>query len=401
MAAFGQIQIGRLAFREDSSVGISPSSFGTSLDLSGQESMPRVTREALSIRRDDTIGLIGQMLPCQFSHKPELDGFYFVDSADCSYDVWMPENLGVMPWHMMLTRAGYASEIDVESRLSGPLTRVNDHSQTGERWHAPAVGHNAYWAGNSAPTIVTRTGSYGAQTVYRGIGLTTNPRWGSSVAGYLAGRCRIVDTNGFERSAASFNLTPNGWSIDNGLVKMSIDSTTGLFNISAWTGGAWQSKLWELFHSTGPAVSLGVPDYARVVRNDFEMITVRITRTLTPGRVTVDFSLRRGSRFLEIYVQHLFGTTLKLVRSAAEASMASTGYLTATAADGAGNKFVIGSAKSFTADNVGGGISKAATAVLDAFIGVQITGAPTGDTGLELFKQYLGTPSEMVQGVRR
>jgi hypothetical protein len=196
-------------------------------------------------------------------------------------------------------------------------------------------------------------------------------------------------------------MTPNGWAIDNGLVKLSINSTTGLFNISAYTGGAWQSKLWELFHSTGPAVSLGVPDYARVIRNDYEMVSVRVTKSLIPGRVTVDFSLRRGSRFVEIYVQHLFGTTLKLVRSTNEASSASTGYLTATSADGVGNKFVIGSAKTFTADNVAGGISKAATPVLDAFVGVQITGAPTGDTGLELLKQYLGTPSEMVQGVRR
>jgi hypothetical protein len=128
--------------------------------------------------------------------------------------------------------------------------------------------------------------------------------------------------------------------------------------------------------------------------------TVRIVKTLSPGRVTVDFTLRRGSRFLEIYVQHLFGTTLKLVRSAVEASSASTGYIKATAADGAGNKFVLGSARSFTADNVNGGISKTTTPTLDAFVGVEIAAAPTGDAAVDLFQQYLGSPAELVQGVK-
>ncbi len=100
-------------------------------------------------------------------------------------------------------------------------------------------------------------------------------------------------------------------------------------------------------------------------------------------------------------MQHQFGTTLKIVRSAVEASTASTGYIVATAADGASNKYILGSAKSFTADNTNGGISKAATPTLDAFIGVVVNGAGAGDIAADLFKQYLGAPSEFVQGVRR
>lgn len=398
---FGLIQVGRIALREDSAVDISNGSFGSQFSLSGQESMPRVTREQLKQRVQDFLALQGTLQPVTFSHKSELNGYYWVESASGTYDVWMPDNLGVLPWSMTLSLAGQASNTDLESRLSGPLTRNNDHAATGERWHAPPVGHNAWSAGATTPTVVTRTTTDGAMTVYRGVDVNESPRWGASPTAFLAGRCRIIDQNALERIATQFDLAATGWEMHNGLVKVSVDSGTGLFNVSAWTGGAWQPKLWELFHSTGPAVTLGVPDYATVLRNDYECTAIRITKALSPGRVTVDFTLRRGSRFAEVYVQHQFGTTLKIVRSTVEASAASIGYIEATAADGAGNKYVIGSAKSFTADNVNGGISKAATPTLDAFIGVTISGAGAGDIAADLFKQYLGAPAEFVQGVRR
>lgn len=399
--SFGLIAMGRLTLREDSSVDVSRTDSGPVLSLAGQESMPRVSLNELKQRVDDMIGLQGRMLPVTFSHKSELDGYYWVDTVTATYDKWMPDNVGVIPWSITLSAAGYAESTDLESRLSGPLTRANDHAATGERWHAPALGHKAYSAGSTAPSVLTRTGSDGAMTVYRNVTLGENPRWGSTPAGYLSGRVRLIDANSLERVSESIKLPATGWEVHNGIVKFSVNVTTGLLNISAWTGGAWQSKLWEVFHSTGPAVTLGVPDYVTVLRNDIEVVTVRLTKSLAIGRVTVDMTLRRGSRFVEIYIQHQFGTTLKIVRSAVEASTASTGYISATSVDGAGNKFVLGSAKTFTADNVNGGISKAATAVLDAFVGVVIGSAPAGDVAADLFKQYLGAPSEMVQGVRR
>jgi hypothetical protein len=398
---FGVMQVGRLALREDSAADLSNGDFGPRLSLAGQESMPRVSLLQLKQRVEDFLALQGSMQPIVFTDKPELNGFYWVESVSATYDKWMPDNVGVLPWSMTVSQAGHASNTDLESRLSGPVTRTNDHAAVGERWHAPPIGHNAWSAGSTIPTVVTRTGSDGAMTVYRGVAVDENPRWGASPTAYLAGRCRLIDQNALERVATQFDLAATGWEIHNGLVKVSVNAGTGLFNISAYTGGAWQSKLWELFHSTGPAVTLGVPDYATVLRNDYECVSVRITKSLAPGRVMVDFTLRRGSRFVEVYVQHQFGTTLKIVRNTTEASTASTGYIVATAADGASNKFILGSAKSFTVDNVNGGISKAATPTLDAFIGVVVNGAGAGDIAADLFKQYLGVPSEFVQGVRR
>lgn len=398
---YGVMQVGRLALREDSAADLSNGDFGPRLSLAGQESMPRVTRNQLKQRVEDCLALEGTLQPITFSDKPELNGFYWVESISSTYDIWMPDNVGVLPWSMTVSQAGQASNTDLESRLSGPVTRTNDHAAVGERWHAPPVGHLAWSAGSTIPSAMTRVTTDGTMTVYRGVDVEENPRWGASPTAFLAGRCRIIDQNGLERVARQFDLAPTGWEIHNGLVKVGIDPASGRFNISAWTGGAWQAKSWELFHSTGPAVTLGVPEYASVLRNDYECVAVRITKSLSPGRVTVDFTLRRGSRFAEVYVQHQFGTTLKIVRSAVEASTASTGYIVATAADGASNKYILGSSRSFTADNINGGISKAATPTLDAFIGVVVNAAGAGDIAADLFKQYLGAPSEFVQGVRR
>lgn len=402
MTNFGVVQVGRLALREDDKVDFTVSQDGlsTSFSLAGQESVNRLGYALTQKRLDDIIGLSGRVVPVTFSHKSELDGFYFVASVSGTMQKWSEQSANIVPWTMSLDRIGYTGETSVESRLSGPVTRSNDHSATGKRWHTPAGNHYAYAAGSSVPLTVSRTSETGALTTYYNLGATVNPRWGVTPANYALGRVRFLDSAGVERVGTQMPLTPTGWTLTNGIVRMQVNAGTGVFEVSAWTGGAWQMKGWELFHSTGPAVTLGVPTAISVLRNDYEVVVVRVVKALNPGRVYVDFTLRRGARFLEVYVQHQFGTTLKLVRSAVEASTASTGYLRATAADAAGNRFVIGSAKSFTADNVNGGISKAATPTLDAFIGVEINAAPAGDAAADLFQQYLGSPAELVQAVK-
>lgn len=402
MAPFGVMQIHRVALREDSTADLSLTDFGTAMEVGGQESVVRLSMIQVKARVDDVLALAGRMVPATFSNKPELNGFYRVEDVSAKYEKWMPEDKGILPWKLTLTRVGFGGDTDMESRLSGPVTRANDHAATGERWHAPPPAATAYSAGSAALLSVARASVDGTTTVYRALGSTVNPRWGITAAAALAGRCRFIDSNAQERTTTTAELAATGWEVHNGIVKVSVDAGTGLLNISAWTGGAWQSKMWEVFHSTGPAITLGVPDYCSILRNDLECVSVRLTKALSGGgRVTMDLTVRRGGRLVEIYLQHQLGTTLKIVRSAAEAATASTGYLVATAADGAGNKYIIGSSRTFTNDVANGGISKAATPVLDAFIGVVVTAAAAGDTAADLFKHYLGAPTETVAGVRR
>lgn len=401
MAAYGVMQVGRLPLREDDSTQLSSADGFAEMSVEGQESYGRLTLIQLQARIDDVIALRGQLLPITFTHKTELNGFYEILDAQATYQKWVPEGVGIMPWSLKLRRYGYAGDMDLEARLAGPQTRANDHAATGERWHAPNINHVGYSAGSTLPLVVTRATSDGALTVYRQITVGVSPLWGTTPANALLGRVRFLDSLARERVATRADLAATGWELHNGLVRVQVNAANGNLIVSHWSGSAWQAKEFTVFHSTGPAVAMGVPDYCTILRNDLECVALRLTKSLAPGRITVDLVLRRGSRLVEVYAQHQFGTTLKLVRATAEATTASTGYLRATSADANGHRFVLGSSRIFTADNVNGGLSRAATATLDAFIAIEPSGAATGDQAAQLFAQYLGAASETVKGVRR
>jgi hypothetical protein len=401
MAPYGVMQVGRLALREDSSAELSAVGGQVEMNLSGQESYGRLTLNDLIQRVDDVLALKGQLLPCTFTQKPELNGFYQIADVTATYTKWTPQNVAIVPWSMKVRRAGYTGDTDLEARLAGPLTRANDHVATGERWHAPNINHVGYSVGSTLPTVVARATTDGSLTVYRGITVGVHPRWGTTPTNALLGRVRFLDSLARERVATRVDLAATGWEVHNGLVRMQVNAANGNLILSHWSGSAWQAKEFTVFHSTGPAVAMGVPDYLTVLRNDLECVTVRLTKSLAPGRITVDLTLRRGSRLVELYAQHQFGTTLKLVRATVEATTASTGYIRATAADANGHRFVMGSTRTFVADNVNGGLSRAATPTLDAFVAIERSGAGTGDLAAQLWAQYLGAASETVRGVRR
>jgi hypothetical protein len=400
MAPYGVMQVGRLPLREDAAAEMAAVDGFVEMTVQGQESYGRLTLAQLQQRVDDVLALKGQLLPCTFTHKVELNGFYQIVDATSTYTKWVPEQLGALPWSLKMRRVGYATDTDLEARLAGPQTRANDHAATGERWHAPNINHIGYAAGSTLPNVVSRATSDGAMTVYRTLTVGISPRWGTTAANALLGRVRFLDSLGQERVATRADLAATGWELHNGLVRIQVNAANGNLIISHWAG-AWQAKEFTVFHSTGPAVAMGVPDYITVLRNDLECITVRLTKSLAPGRVTVDLTLRRGSRLAEVYVQHQFGTTLKLVRATAEATTAFTGYLRATAADANGHRFVMGSTRTFTADNINGGLSRAATPTLDAFVAIEPSGAAAGDLAAQLWAQYLGAPNQTVKGVRR
>jgi hypothetical protein len=131
-------------------------------------------------------------------------------------------------------------------------------------------------------------------------------------------------------------------------------------------------------------------DGATLLRNDPEMCILRLTKGLNPGRLTLDLTLRRGSRIVEGYMQrNTQADQLKVRLNTAETYVdtSTQGYLTATNDDPDGNKFACGSARTFTA-NANGGVQKTNTTALDFWLGAVTTGAggvtlnanPTFDT---------------------
>lgn len=406
---WGDLQIGRTVYRETWDAVEGTDGTARTLDLKGQEASPPNPRDAVVHQHDNLNGLeAGLVLPITFTDKPERNQYGMVSKASSTMTDWNGTAGGVVTatWSATFARCGTGNETDLQSRLTG-AARKNDFSATPETVHAPPPAHYAYFVGPNAPGIVTRTGAEGAITVYRGIPAGVMPKWGCDPAAYGGARVRLLETVGavdYELEGTDRRAQPDAWTLGNSLVRIGpADPATGTLNLETWntTDGAYTGRGWDVLLD---GTALDTPDSVTIVHNTYEHVIVRLTFHRTgPGRVSVDIGLRRGAPFAELYVQTGVAATIKVVRHSTEAGTQTSGYLTANVDDPHGNRYVIGSARTFTADTANGGLSVAAATVLDAFVGSAIGGsaAVSGNAAADLFAQYIGALPESVYAVRR
>lgn len=398
---WGTVTVGRIALRE--TFVVSETGGDTrKLSVDGQEESPDLTRVQLIARHDNVLALEGTVVPVTFTDKPERNGFYTVESVTAEYTEWRGEALK-SAWHMELTRLGTANELDLQSRLTG-AARLNSFSLAGETWHAPPIGHYGYFTAGVNPSAVTRTGSDGVMMVYRGVAASESPRWGCDPTLYGAGRVRFL-SEGLELTGCDQRASGTDWELSNGLIRVTPSGAgTGNLNVSVYASGGWQAKGWRVFYDTINAALSDGWDSVTLVHNEFELVTVRFTKSLSPGRFVMDMTLRRGARFVEGYLKRGTADTLTVRRDPGEnfTNAASAGYIVATSNDAAGNRYVAGSALNFTT-HASGGVVKAATTSLDFFLGSVVNGTSpaSGDEATALRNQYIGALPEMVKGVRR
>jgi len=402
---WGTLQLGRTTLRETFTVTETASSDALTLDVDGQESTPPLTRAVL-VARHDNIRCLQQGTPIAvtWTDKPERNGYYASRGTSAALREYVNDTV-TSTWKVSLDRLGAVGEVDLQSRLTG-VVRANDFSLTGETWHAPPIGHTTYYTGATSPSTVTRTSADGTMTVYRSVPANTSPKWGCDPSSYLAGRVRINDTaaatgTGFEIEGTDQPLPATAWTMGNGLVNITPTASAGVIDVQAYTGGAWHSKQWNV---TIAGSGVAAWDTATVLRNDPEQCILRLTAPRSPGRATLDLTLRRGSRFVEGYLQSGAASTLAVYLRTSETntSFAASGYVVATGNDADGNRFAAGSARTFTA-HANGGISKTSTATLDFWLGVVAGGgsAVSGDAATDLRNQYIGALAEATYVVRR
>lgn len=401
---WGAVRLSRTPLRETFPVSEGAADSRT-LDIEGEESHPPLTRTELIGRHDNLLALEqGVPVAVTWSDKSERSGYYAVRGSSAAYTEFRGDTV-TSKWKVALERLGSASEVDLQSRLTG-VARANDFSLTGESWHAPPIGHTTYYTGATNPSTMTRATADGTMTVYRGIPAGASPRWGCAPSAYLAGRVRINDTaaasgTGFEVEGIERALPVASWTLGNALVNVTPTASAGVLDVQAYTGGAWHSKLWNI--SVGGA-NVAAWDTATILRNDVEQCVLRLTAPRSPGRATLDLALRRGSRIVEAYLQSGAASTLAVYLRTAETntSAAASGYVVATGNDADGNRFAAGSARTFTA-HANGGVSKASTATLDCWLGVVAGGgsAISGDTATDLRNQYIGALAEATYVARR
>lgn len=394
---WGTVTVGRITLRETFTVSETGGATRT-LSVEGQESSPDLTRTELVDRHDNLLALEGTVVPVTFTDKPERDGYYTVQSATADLTEWAGDVVK-SDWKLSLTKAGAGNETDLQSRLTGAVRR-NDFALTGERWHAPSIGHYAYFTGATIPSAMTRTGADGPITVYRNVPAGVSPRWGCNPTDYLRGRVRFLSGSGQELTGTIRRVDPTGWSLTNGLLNIA-PAASGTLNVQAYSDGAWHSKVWNVSRN---GTDMTGWDSVTLLHNEPEHVVIRLTASLEPGRISLDVALRRGARAAEGHLATGSSSTLAVYLQTGEnfTAPASAGYVTATSDDADGNRFVLGSPTAFST-HTGGGISTSATTSLTFFVGTVIAGgsAASGDTATDVTNQYIASLPEAVYPVRR
>ncbi|MFC8077525.1 hypothetical protein ACFUN8_18560 [Streptomyces sp. NPDC057307] len=396
---WGTITIGRISLRETINIAETGGAVPT-LAVEGREESHYLTRAGLYQVHENILALTeGQYYAVTFEDKPERNGYYVLATVSANLTDYQGE-FSATAWKLGLERVGAEGELDIQSRLTGTV-RANAFTSSGTSWHAPAIGHYSYYTGASVPSILLREGEDADVTVYRNVPEGA-PRWGAAADDYYGGCVRVTSTNivptGAVLEGTNHTMTASAWSMDNGLVN--VNASGGALSVGSYSDGAYQEKTW--------LVTLGgvAPEWRSVslIRNDPEQTIVRLTSSLAPGRVSLDLTLRRGSRFVELYLQTGSSATLSVHLQAAEANdnHAASGYVVATSNDPAGDKFTCGSARAFTA-HADGGLTKTSAVFLDCYLGVVRggTAAEPGDEAAELFEQYIGALAESTYIVRR
>lgn len=403
------ITVGRLTLREafELDANVNTQTDRRTLGLKGEESYPPLgTPAEAKARQEDFLGLLNRFVPISFGTKSDHDGWYIITDVNTSAVNYGPagsEEVVKFSWSLQAVYVGPANAVDVESRLSY-VVRQNDFGLAGERWHAPAGGSIGYFTGSNLPSASVDRPSIdgGPVTVYRGTPAGVSPRWSASLANYQRGRARVV-VGGRERVATNLTVGASAWVLTNGLVSVSAAPTATL-QFALWDGATWDTKLFNV-SAAGSATDLGIFDAATVLRNDYEAVTVRLLKSKTPGRTLLDLTLRRGAHFVEGYLQTDTANTLAVYLENAEASTApaSGAHVTATANDAAGNRYVVGSARTFTALTTQGGLQKSSATALDFFFGIVLAGgsASASNTATALRDQFLVFDAEDTIGVRR
>lgn len=390
---WGTITVGGLAFRET----LSASEASGKLALTGQESSPPQAVAAVHAVHLNVLGLQGTTVPIVPTDKTELTGYYTVTDGQSDLLNVAHDSVVVSSWQLGLTRLGTERDVEFESRIPLVARSTELAGVSAVFWHAPPPAASSYYTGATVPAgTVTRQSAEGAVTVYTGLPTVVAPRWTCPAAGYMAGSARVL-LDGIQRAGLQ-TAASSSWEVSNGLVQ--VTGSGASLTVSAWSGTAWVSAKGYTPTVAGAALT-GTPEVT-LLRNDPEQVTIRLSYPVAPGRVTVDLSLRRGSRFVTGVMKRQAAATLGVTRTAAEAASAVTGGLRATTVDTDGNRFVMGSSRTLTTTTTTATIAKASVTSLDFFLGHEIGGSPaSGDAFANLLAQYLGHSGDRTRTVRR
>lgn len=385
--------------------------------IDGDIVLARILRQQLQ----GLASVAGQVRPFTSGDFPEFNGFYRYGTIV----IEAPRNdpgmtHGSFGWSLDLERVpGYQLPL-VQSRIQGALRTKPDGTANAHgistantlAWHAPGAG--AYGYQPAAPSDYFRIGADGQILFEQDASETlfdASPKWMVSAEDYYRAASQIVYSPfGSVLASPSYVVVgdqmpnvPNRWAMFNSLVAVtsSVTAAKTEFSMLFHDGNAYESL--KTFRITRGAVSDSPYEatQVRILRNAPECASLRVNywpADADYGVGSIDFTLRRGSRFVEVLLHippdggsDTFG--VKLVTP--DAGTDHTSGIHATSNDAGGNRWVMSSPQAVTTDTTNGAMRLTSGSTKFAFmVGAAMGDQNTPDSFTDLVYQYFAAQTE-------
>lgn len=416
------ITIGRLSFNSPSGVSFSsdPSITTNTLGLQGTFINSDVTMsganqlsEAKSFR-DELMSMAKVNVPVPFTYTGDttLKGYCKVKGVNIDVNRL---RIGGIDYSIDLEWLGAPGEVNMESHFSGALIE-NNHSITSTtmQMHAPPrQAYNYYHTGTLTNTLREH---YQDQSVYIKTGgnlRATNANWNCEPENYYEGAVEIkikdYDNNLRLRAGRDSDNKPTDAVIQNGMMKLVVlgDNTSQCrfttYIYDPDLNDYASAQTWAI-SATNSATEWQSWQSIQILKNEPQIATIRLTThynaTTRDGRLVFDITLKRGSRNIEFVASQWQTQQLNVKSVSALAGTNATGYVVASSANNEGNKYMIGSPTTYTADTTNLGISVSGTTAVKGFIGAVVGSASGANTADNVRDQYLDSIFETVRIVR-
>ena len=196
--------------------------------------------------------------------------------------------------------------------------------------------------------------------------------------------------------------------IQNGLIKfVALGDTTSQCRFTTYlydpdSNDYTSAQTWAI-SATGSATEWQSWQSIQILKNAPQIATIRLTThynaTTKDGRLVFDVTMKRGARHLEFVASQWTSQQLNIKTSSALAGTNSTGYIKQTSADGQGNKYIIGTPVTYTADTSNLGIS-VTSGTVKGFIGGELASSSGANTSNSIRDQYIDSIYETVRVVK-
>jgi len=408
------VTVGRLTFTSPRRL-----SFGGGLDQSKSISFSGTLAvddldDAKSLR-DELISMSAMNVPVAFTYEGDitLKGYCLVTSS--SVDVTR-YTTGGMTYSLDLDWLGNPGEVNMESHFSGALIE-NSHSITSTtmQMHSPPRQHfNYYHTGTITNT--EREISGGNNTLVKTASnlRATNATWNCEPENYYEGAVEIKIKDYHDqlrlRAGRHSDNKPTDAVIQNGLMKLVVlgDNTSECrfttYIYDPDLNDYASAQTWAI-SATGSGTEWQSWQSIQILKNEPQIATIRLTThynaTTRDGRLVFDITMKRGARSIEFVASQWTSQQLNIKSTSVLAGTNATGYVAASSSNNEGNKYLIGSPSTYTADTTNLGIEVSGTTAVKGFIGAEVgTSASGADTADNIRDQYLDSIFETVRVVK-